>query len=121
MYAFSTLISFLTIVSFIFVASTACSPFNVASQKYGGSCMNSSNGDCRYATDGNSTTGWESSSSGVINSYLKIGFHTSFTVNKLRIQQSVTTGQQIQEILLEFSDCSHEKVSKSSLFSVVTF
>ena len=82
--------------------------------------MNSSSGDCRNATDGNSTTGWESSSSGV-NSYLKIGFHTSFTVNKLRIQQSVTTGQQIQEILLEFSDCSHEKVSKSSLFSVVTF
>ena len=113
MYAFSTLISFLTIVSFIFVASTTCSPFKVASQKYGGSCMNSSNGDCRYATDGNSTTGWESSSSSVINSYLKIGFHTSFTVNKLRIQQSVTTGQQIQEILLEFSDCSHEKVSKS--------
>ena len=83
--------------------------------------MNSSNGDCRHATDGNSTTGWESSSRGVINFYLKIGFHTSFTVNKLRIQQSVTTGQQIQEILLEFSDCSHEKVSKSSLFSVVTF
>ena len=81
--------------------------------------MNSSSGDCGNATDGNSTTAWESS--GVINSYLKIGFHTSFTVNKLRIQQSVTTGQQIQEILLEFSDCSHEKVSKSSLFSVVTF
>ena len=66
--------------------------------------------DCKHAVDGNSSAGWESGSNGAIGGHIQIGFHTIFTVNKLRIQQSVVSGRQIQELLMEFSDCSHEKV-----------
>lgn len=109
------------VVSCFFSVSTTCSPFNVASQKYGGSCMGQSSSssastDCKYAVDGSSSVGWEPEPNGVVNSYLQIGFHTLFTVNMLRIQQNVTTGRQIQEILLKFSDCSHEKVGDDIIF-----
>lgn len=95
--------------------STTCSLFNVASQKYGGSCTSQSSSlssatNCQYAVDGNFSSGWESSSSGAVNSYIQIGFHTIFTLNKLRIQQNAAKGQLIQELFIQFSDCSNEKV-----------
>ena len=95
--------------------STTCSPFNVASQKYGGNCLeeSSSNGlsnACINTINGNVSAGWESASNGTIDSFIKIGFHTVFTINKLRIQPSLVSGRQIKDILMEFSDCSYEKV-----------
>ena len=54
--------------------------------------------------------GWESASNEDVNSFITIGFHTTFIINKLRIVQKTDSGQQIQEILLEFSDCSMETV-----------
>ena len=74
--------------------------------------------DCKNAIDGSSTAGWQSSSNGFLHSFIQIGFHTMFTISKLRIQQNVTTGRQIQEILLEFSDCSHKEVRKCTLLSI---
>ena len=95
--------------------STTCSPFNVASQKYGGNCLeeSSSNGlsnACINTINGNVSAGWESASNGTIDSFIKIGFHTVFTINKLRIRPSLVSGRQIKDILMEFSDCSYEKV-----------
>lgn len=55
--------------------------------------------------------GWESATNEGVNAFITIGFHTTFIINKLRIMQKTASGQQIQEILLDFSDCSTEKVS----------
>ena len=104
---------------FVFPVSTTCSPVNVASQKYGGSCLNQSSRndtstDCKYVVDGNSTSGWKSIWNRFNKSHIQIGFHTVFTISKLRIQQDVATGRQIQDILLEFSDCSNVKVRNNN-------
>lgn len=98
-----------------FQDSTTCNPFNVASQKYGGSCLNQSSNSgnsngCENVLDGNTIVGWESASNEAVNSFIQIGFHTTFVVDKLRIMQKTSSGQQIQEMLLEFSDCSMETV-----------
>ena len=99
--------------------STSCTPFNVASQKYGGSCLNQSPSwgaleICQHVIDRNISVGWNSSfkneSIDSVNSSITIGFHSIFVINKLRIRQNATTNQQIQEILLEFSDSTMEKV-----------
>ena len=95
--------------------STTCSPFNVASQKYGGTCLEESSRNglsnaCINTINGNASSGWESASNGAVDSFIKIGFHTVFTINKLRIRPILTSGRQIKEILMEFSDCSYEKV-----------
>ena len=117
-------ISFKGIPSFMFhspfsLDSTCCTPFNVASQKYGGSCLNQSSSwgaleICQHVIDGNISVGWNSSfkneSIDSVNSSITIGFHSIFVINKLRIRQNATTNQQIQEILLEFSDSTMEKV-----------
>ncbi|KAL9957163.1 hypothetical protein ACROYT_G038767 [Oculina patagonica] len=98
--------------------STTCTPFNIASQKYGGSCLNQSTSSgaqngCEYVLDGTTTVGWQSASNEDVNSFITIGFHTTFIINKLRIMQKTNSGQQIQEILLEFSDCSIETITLS--------
>ena len=95
--------------------STTCSPFNVASQKYGGTCLEESSRNglsnaCINTINGNASSGWESASNGAVDSFIKIGFHTVFTINKLRIRPNLVSGRQIKEILMEFSDCSYEKV-----------
>ena len=95
--------------------STTCSPFNVASQKYGGTCLEESSRNglsnvCINTINGNASTGWESASNRAVDSFIKIGFHTVFTINKLRIRPNLVSGRQIKEILMEFSDCSYEKV-----------
>ena len=95
--------------------STTCTPFNVASQKYGGSCLNqsSSNGasnGCEKVLDESTTIGWKSSRNESVNSFFEIGFHSTFIINKLRIMQNTTSGRRIQNILLEFSDHSVENV-----------
>lgn len=108
-----------------FTDSITCTPFNVASQMYGSSCLNQSSrsgapNDCKYVLDGTTTVGWESATNEGVNAFVTIGFHTTFIINKLRIMQKTASGQQIQEILLDFSDCSMEKVSsRCSLLSVV--
>lgn len=95
--------------------STTCTPFNVASQKYGGSCLNqsSSNGasnGCEKVLDESTAIGWKSSTNESVNSFFEIGFHSTFIINKLRIMQNTTSGRRIQNILLEFSDHSVENV-----------
>lgn len=95
--------------------STTCTPFNVASQKYGGSCLNqsSSNGasnGCEKVLDESTDIGWKSSTNESVNSFFEIGFHSTFIINKLRIMQMTTSGRRIQNILLEFSDHSVENV-----------
>lgn len=107
-----------------FTDSTTCTPFNVASQTYGGSCLNQSSSsgapnDCQYVLDGKTAVGWESATNEGVNAFITIGFHTTFTINKLRVMQKTASGQQIQEILLDFSDCSKEKVShKAAVYHV---
>ncbi|XP_022780269.1 uncharacterized protein LOC111321599 [Stylophora pistillata] len=105
-------------ISFLYLPedSTACTPFNVASQKYGGSCLNqsSSNGasnGCEKVLDESTAFGWESSTNESVNSFLEIGFHSTFTINKLRIMQKTTPGRRIHKILLEFSDHSLEDIT----------
>ena len=95
--------------------STTCTPFNVASQKYGGSCLDqsSSNGasnGCEKVLDASTAIGWKSSTNESVNSFFEIGFHSTFIINKLRIMQNTTSGRRIQNILLEFSDHSAENV-----------
>ena len=87
----------------------------MASKNYGGGCLNqsSSSGNskgCENVLDGDTTVGWESGSNESINSFIQIGFHTTFIINKLRIMPKTSSGQQIQEMWLEFSDCSLETV-----------
>ena len=65
---------------------------------------------CINTINGNASSGWESASNGAVDSFIKIGFHTVFTINKLRIRPNLVLGRQIKEILMEFSDCSYEKV-----------
>ena len=87
----------------------------MASQKYGGTCLEESSRNglsnaCINTINGNASSGWESASNGAVDSFIKIGFHTVFTINKLRIRPNLVLGRQIKEILMEFSDCSYEKV-----------
>ncbi|XP_068673513.1 polycystin-1-like [Montipora foliosa] len=108
--------------------STTCSPFNVAAKKYGGNCLNESSSSgvsttCKNTIDENVSSGWESAPSGTVGSFIKIDLHTIFTINKLRIMQNVS-GRQIKAILMEFSDCSYEKIllaANKSDFQEFTF
>ena len=63
--------------------------------------------------------GWESATNEGVNAFITIGFHSTFIINKLRIMQKTASGQQVQEILLEFSDCSTEKVSNRAAVLII--
>ena len=93
-------------------ASVTCTWANVAATGSGAGCSENSSQafTCANALDGSVGTDWVAA--GVdVGAWIKIAFPTVLTVDTVRLRQRDQASDQIKEVRLQFSDCSHEVVS----------